>query len=368
MNTKLFLKFFVISGMALSGSLMVTSEQNRNGHQSLSMGIPFARGIMIANCDSIVQNAVTGEPDDGTYTNHMLNHVHRQLYRFNKMESADIELIFCKMVHGLGMNPDVSDLTNNPVHIEKSVSATHTVKLDVTAPTESWALTLGYTAKAVASYDTDVFLTMWWSGSGESSKGYLVQGANPMNSDGIKHLKYLKWDRASAAQELRMLTSAFQTHFLTEASWANPTDASKLGGDRAHYARASFNKDSNVLSAQSIEIRRNIAGNAFVCVRTMAGGTVGEQLSGYRSYGGSLIYTNSVSDTTLDGTNMEGLVNVVDSKETAVGEGTYDVAPATLPNNFDYSCSDINGAAQASQPFENDTVNFNLDPASVFPN
>jgi hypothetical protein len=51
---------------------------------------------------------IAGEPKDDAYADKILLHLHRELYRFNKVQSADIEMIFCRMNKVMGINPDTS--------------------------------------------------------------------------------------------------------------------------------------------------------------------------------------------------------------------------------------------------------------------
>lgn len=357
------IKYWLASVSVISlGLLFVdTTPSNTKADRSIQLGLPFAHGTAAVDCNSIIESVMASEPVPGTYTAPALDHIHRQLYRFNRVESADIELIFCRLVNHLGMNPD---LTSLPQSISKSRDG-HTVVLDVTVPTETWATTLGYEAKATITYDSTQFLAMWWSGNSESSKGFLIQGANPMHPDGIKHLKYAQWDRTTVDQNIKIYATAFQTNYLTEPNYPDPMNPTRPGGDRAHFGRASYNTTTKAVTAQTVEVRqdRNTPTN-FICVKTQMSGNIDGNMSAYRPNLGT---PDVVTDTHTDGTNMDGASGIVDSASTAANSGTYDAAPATLPAAFDYSCANINTAG-TSGAFQGNQVNFSASPTDIFPN
>lgn len=357
------LSIVVIAAVSFLSFKQLTPRKNEVIPQ-YTLGLPFAKGGTGINCDIIIQSAVAGEPVIGAYANHALDHVHHQLYRFNKMESADIEMVFCQMVNRFGFNPDLSKL---PQSLSFSIGGgAHSYTLDVTAPAEAFANTLGYKGKAVIKFDGTTFVTMWWTGNSDSSKGYLIQSMNPLATDGSKRLKYAQWDRSGNPQVVKLLTTVFKTSYLTQPNYANPVDSNKLGGDRVHFGRAVYDKTTNLISSQSVEIHQDFANpNAFACYKMQIAGIVSGSLSAYRPALGSPEAVNSI---TKDGTNMDGVSGVTDNKTTADGAGTIDAAPANLPVNFDYSCNDLNSAGNSGGVFQNNSVNFSLNPASVFPN
>ncbi len=326
-----------------------------------ALGLPYAIGSLPANCDAIIQGAVSAEPAVGTYVNHVLDHIHGQFYRFNKMESADVEMVFCRLINNLGMNPDLSKL---PQSISRTVNG-HVTTLDVTTPTEPFATTLGYIAKADIKYDGATFVKLWWAGNSAASKGYLIQDSNPYNTTGEKHLKYAQWNRTTSAQTIKIYSTAFNTSYLTNPNYVNPVDASKPGGDRAHFGRATYDSVTKAVSVQAMEVRQDRNNNnIFSCYKMQIAGTVSGTISGYRPAVGT---PDSPADTNKDGTHIDGVSGIVDNVSTADGTGTIISSPAALPQPFDYSCSDINTAG-SSGAFVGNHVNFNLTPANVFPN
>lgn len=360
MKNKVWFGIFSVVSISLMFIQEVPTQSSKKVIPSVRFGLPFAFGGASANCETIIQGAVAGEPARDTYLDDALDHVHRQLYRFNQMESADIEMVFCRLVNRLGMDPDLTQLPQNLSRTKDGQTTT----LDVTVPSEQWAIDLGYSAKAVVSYNSVPFLGLWWDGKSESSKGFLIQSANPMHSDGEKHLKYAQWDRTSESQLLKIYSAVFQSSFLGDASHQNPNDSSKPGGDRAHYARASFNSSTKEVRAQSIEIRQDKDNHSvFKCVKTQFEGIIGGKMAAYRPALGT---PASVTDTNVNGQGLDGATNIEDNPATAKGSGTR-VSNPTLTENFDYSCNDINNGSASGKPFANGEVNFNLSPAEIFP-
>lgn len=357
-------KFLTLSVIAASLSMLSLQKEAPKKEDIIpkySLGLPFAVGSLPANCDAIIQSAISAEPAVGTYANHVLDHIHGQFYRFNKMESADVEMVFCRLVNNLGMNPD---LTKLPQSISRNLNG-HVTTLDVTVPTEAFATSLGYVAKADIKYDGTTFVKLWWAGKGESSKGYLIQDSNPYNSTGEKHLKYAQWDRSGAAQTIKIFSTAFNTSYLSSSNYPNPVDPSKPGGDRAHFGRAVYNSVSKAVSVEALEIRQDRSNtNIFSCYKMQVAGTIAGTISAYRPAVGT---PDSPADTNKDGMHMDGVTGIVDSVSTADGTGTIISSPAALPQAFDYSCSDLNNAG-SSGVFTGNHVNFNLTPAAVFPN
>jgi hypothetical protein len=363
-ETKMKYKFWILSFLIMITLFFFVQENRPQRNQSVpkfSLGMASAFGGAGRVCETIIQNAVAGDPPLNTYAEPMLDHIHRALYRFNRIETSDIEMLFCHLVFRLGLD---ADLENLPQTSTKTTKDGHTVTLYVSVPTEAFATTNGYTAKAEISFDGALFLSLWWSGSDDSSKGFLIQGANPIETDGNTRLKYLLWDRSSSSQAVKILATQFANSYLNDPA---ASDTSKSGGDRAIYARATYDPSTKAVTGQGVEIRQALlAPNAFVCLRAMFAGTIGGTMSGYRPLSG---IAEAVTNTSTDGSNMEGGVDIEDSK-TATFEtsGSVDLAPATLPAPFDYSCSQINSAGQAGGAFQNNTVNFSADPNTIFPN
>jgi hypothetical protein len=337
-----------------SMTIQIPQNQEQKTEVQLNLSLAFAASGV---CAAIVTDALNNEPTEANYADPILLHIHRQLFRFNRIETADVEMVFCHLIHSLKMSPDLASL---PQHNSISRDG-NTVTLDVTEPTEAFATTNAYQAKAVVSYNNNVFLTMWWSGNDQGSKGYLIQGDNPILEDGHKRLKYLQWDRSSSQQSIRVFSTKFKNTYLTETD-----STSYYLGDRAHYARATYNTNTKILSGHSVEIRQGLVTNQLGCYRTMIDGTIGTAISAYRSNNGA---PESLTSSVTDGSGMDGIANMEDSTTaSALSSGTRDLEPASLPAAFDVSCNDVSTAANTGRAFDSNTINFDADPSTIFPN
>ncbi|NBQ52375.1 MAG: hypothetical protein EBU49_02175 [Proteobacteria bacterium] len=310
-------------------------------------------------CHTAFDAVIAAAPKRGDYTNAVLDHLHAELYRFNKIETADVEMIFCRLSKIMGVDPDLSNL---PQTISKTDPRGSTIEVTISAPTETWAAAAGYVAKATIMRDATTFMTLWWAGSQDSSKGYVIQGANPMARDSMKRLRYAQWDRTGTTQTVKVYATQFATTFLGAVSGASD---SRSGGDNAHYGRVSYDTVTKAITAQSIEIRagRNDAA-AFKCVRTNFSGTIDGTVSGYRPAQG---VEEATSGTNKDGNGMDGETGIVDATTTADHSGTPSPGSA-MTATFDWSCSDINSSGTTGHPFASDAVSFTADPSTIFPN
>ncbi len=313
-------------------------------------------------CGQIMQNAVANAPANNAYLNPVLNQVHNQLYRFNTIETSDVEMILCQFVNQLGMNPDLSQLPQTVTKMHGS----DTFVLNVTSPTEDFAVAAGYVAKAVVTFDGSQFLAMWWAGSGTSSKGYLIEGANPVQQDGMTRIKYLLWDRSGEAQVLKIFGAQFDS---ANGYLQTPAGApgSVNGGDNALFARETYNTSTGAIAAQSVEIHAPPGGGSLSCVKTEFGGTLTGLIDAYRpAMGTPAALTNA--DVTGADSSMDGVTGITDSASTAANAGTPVTVPITLPIPLDYSCLQLKNADQAGGVFAGDTVNYSMLPSTVFPN
>jgi len=308
-----------------------------------------------ASCASMVHDRVqsANQVSSGFQHSH-LQHFHEQLNRFNRIETADVELVFCRLVHVLEMDPDLSKL---PVSVSKTDPSGGTVSLDITAPTETFATTLGYEAKAVLKRNGTQFMTMYWAGSGDSSKGFLIQGANPMHSDGMKRLRYIQWDRSGTQQIVKVLATQFENSFLGSLSGS---PGSESGGDNVHFGRLTYDTSTKAISGQSVEIRA-WSHSSLGCKKSEFNGTLGGSINIYREAHGTPV---AVTDANTDGTGMDGIVGVSDSANTGSGTGTPATDFSTV--SFDYSCNDLDGMG-TSGAFASNSVNYAADPTVIFP-
>ena len=355
MKTRLLISGSVGAALIFSG-VVIKKNFSRGSSDKVALGFAeaFAAEAPKDECTTRMQGVFEGEPARGTYQSGILDHLHGQLYRFNKLETADIEMIFCRLAKVMGVNPDLNNL---PQTIEKTDPRGATISVTVSAPTESFATAAGYVAKAEIKNDGTTFMTMWWAGSGDSSKGYLIQGANPMNPDGNKRLRYAQWDRTTSTQTMKIMATQFASSFLTATT-----------SDRVHYGRVTYNTDTKAVSGQSVEIGAitpgGSSGGGFRCKRSWFDGTLGGTITGYRPQQGT---PEATTGTNTDGTGLDGKSGQTDATSTAETAGT-NVNGADLPSgSFDYSCNSVATLGDATKPFASNTVDFTLAPSSVFP-
>jgi hypothetical protein len=357
-------------GLSVTGSKMsnpqTTSAAMVNSY--LNFGTAFALGAASDSCFATFDTVRQSQPKAGTYQDKVLEHLHDELWRFNALQTADIELIFCRLVNVMQFNPDLSQL---PQTLTKTDPLGSKVTVTVTVPTESFAKNAGYLAKAAFQYDSSTFMTMWWAGSGASSKGYLIQGANPMEKDGNTRLRYVQWDRTSNAQSLKFFGTQFASSFLSNAS---ASSTSTTGGDQAIYARLSYDSSTQKVTTQAVEIRQDPNSSNFACVRTYFDGTLGGTISAYRPAKGTPepvteTSTGGCSDSSANCTSggLDGEVNVTDATTTADHSGSPSSGSNVASATFDYSCHDIDTANATNKPFNGDTVDYTTDPSTVFP-
>ena len=311
------------------------------------------------SCRDAFKAVLDDAPAKNSYSNHLLDHLHRELYRLNNIQPADIEMIFCRLINILEVDPNLASL---PQTITKTDPIGGTIAVTVSAPQETFASSLGYTAKAELKYNDETFMTLWWAGSETTSKGYLIQGSNPMKSDGNTRLRYAQWDRTGDTQTVKFFGTQFATSFLSTPAAAT---TSSTGGDHAHYGRLTYDTANKTIDMQSVEIRGDkTSSSSFVCVRTYFEGTLGGTVSGYRPNGG---VEEVVSGTNTDGTGMDGKTGVTDALTTADSDGTTVAGTTLTTGTFDKSCADVNSAASAAgKPFYGSAVDFTLSPSDVF--
>ena len=335
---------------------------------ALTLQEALARTEKSDECRNVFQAVLDAAPAKDTYAHPILDHLHDQLYRFNKKELADVEMIFCRMYKVMEFSPDMTSL---PQTVSKTDPEGATVSITISTPTESFAgaSAFNYTYKGIFQNDNNTFMTVWWAGSEKSSKGYLIQGDNPMQQDNNTRLKYLYWDLSgSTKQVIKLWATQFGTSYL--GSPAGPT-GSKTGGDRGMFARLNFDSSTNAVTAQNVSIRQaKDNATAFKCVRTYFTGTLGGTISGYRPAQGTEENDNETAKggaSLLGGLGMDGMTGITDAKTTASTDGT-NVAGSTLDNStFDFSCNDLKIASQPGKAFDNNTVSYATLPDTLFP-
>lgn len=377
------MKLSILSALVIAGTFaipgLVFNNKSSTTLNTLDVAKLFAAGEKPTDeCHTAFQAILDAKPKRGDYLNGVLDHLHMELYRANKIQSGDIEMIFCRLGKVLGVSPD---LTSLPQTYEKTDPRGSTVKVVVETPTEDWAIAAGYEAKASISNDGTQFMALWWAGSQDASKGYVIQGSNPMQTDTTKRLRYAQWDKTTENQSMKVLATSFATSFLGSVTGAAD---SKTGGDNAHFARLNYNTTSKAVTAQAVEIRGGRkATTAFKCVRTYFTGTLGGTIDGWRPAKGTeetVDETSKGSDSAGTGSGcteensstatncgLDSELALVDSKTTADKSGTIDVTKKLDATTFDYSCNDVNTGSATGKPFAGNTVSFTMSPSTIFP-
>lgn len=360
------------SNISLSGITLLFLAIDAMGHGGNS-GAGNATGDPCAQIMQDAQQAFSSV----NYTNPNLSFFHQIVAQTNGMGTAPATQALCEFVQNMGMDPTLSSL---PQTLTKTMTDgqgnSHTVVLTVTSPSESFATTNGYTAKATVTYDGTQFMGLWWEGTGGSSKGYMIAGNQPLMEDAFTHLFYAQWDRTSAQQFVKVWSTQFQTSYLTTAT--APGGSTSIFGDMAQYANINFNTGTNAATLQWVQIQQLLgqkSSSTFGCYRLMATGTIGGTLDLYFSHLGMAnppsLY-DPVNQTLAAGANdLDSTTNITDSTSTAAVPGSpvvlNNAGNASAPSAFDHSCNDLSTAAQTGNPFASGTVSYATDPSTVFP-
>jgi hypothetical protein len=184
----------------------------------------------------------------------------------------------------------------------------------------------------------------------------------------MKRMKYLQWDRVADSQVLKIFSTQYATSYLSNPAGSTHSES---GGDRALYARLTYNASTGAIQAQSVEIRAPRQGGALGCIKTEFGGTLTGTLDGYRPALGTAALLTNNDKMGADG-SMDGITGVPDSISTLSNAGTQisaaNLSSSHLPIALDYSCNDLKTANGAGQAFKGGNVNYSAIPSSIFPN
>jgi hypothetical protein len=368
----------LVLGVVAAPTVLLKKNSNVNLKPNMAVGFAeaFAADGGADSCRTAFEAVISAKPNNDEYTNKLLDHLHRELYRFNNIETADVEMIFCRM-NSMGITADsVSSVAQIAT---KTDPLGNTIVATVITPTESWATTAGYTAKLTVTSGGTQFLAMWWAGTDTSTKGYLIQGNNPQHDDGNTRLRYALWDRTGDSQVLKFLGAQYTT---AAGYLQTPVAAtkSKSGGDHASYAKLTYNASTKAATGQQVEIRQGVPDKdqkditegtttTFACVKTYFAGTIGGTISGYRPAKGMLLAT---TDANKDGTGMDGDADVTDATTTADHSGTPSAGSIIAANTFAYTCNGVYTANASGSVFYKSgsttaDVAYTTEPSTVFP-
>jgi len=298
----------------------------------------------------------TGDVCATAFSGHVhgaLAHFHGMVCHLNNGFTQAPEQALCHFVNSMGMDPDLAAL---PQTVTKAFG-TMTVVLTVEAPTEAFATTAGYTAKATVTVNGTTFMVLYWAGSGTASKGFMVQGGcfGSACPGGATHGFYIQWDRTTADQTVNVLAA-----FLLSGSF--------MGGanDHAMWGKLAFDSATNEVIVRLINMEDRGAPGSAGCYRVMAKGTKGGQVCIAKT---SASEGDALTNASTDKTGMDG-ARVTDSATTPDGTGNYATGDmATFESDCGWtidtvqSCNTVKNNGTAL--FASSTVDFTAEPADA---
>ena len=310
---------------------------------------------------------------DSSYLHGALKYFNNTLCWLNKGATSEIEKVLCHFDKSMGLKPNLSAL---PQTITQSFGEM-TVSILVNTPTESWATTAGYLAKAIVSVNGINYMVLYWGGSGTSSKGFLIEGN--VNGLGGKRAGYVKWDLTDPKTEtVQVLNADFPS-----GTYLSST-ATGDRGDHAVYGRVTFDAVTSAVETQAILIAKQRGGSSssLGCFKMYAKGIKGGQMviakteSSLGSIGHAVTYA-SKNLSEMDGVNLidaattaNGTGNIADGSDSGTDvQAELETALSIITNQnvFDKSCGDLNSAGSSGVFSTTGTmVDFSHSPANVF--
>lgn len=298
------------------------------------------------------------DSDAQSYDHGALKNFHSHLCHINAHFPGLAEEFLYRLVVKLGMNPDLTTLAADGTTTAltggsvdgKTVAGT----VGKVVSPNTFAGTYDYVA--TVTVDSVKVATMYWTGSGSSSKGFLIMGGKrtagaPKRKGDTTNLLYVRWDRSTAAQQVDVLGTRFDTSFLTDP-----------GKDDAIYGKVTYDTGTKATTVQVVEIGRqrgsSPSGSVFACWKMYATGTAGGAMRvGKTNDALSSGTGHTVAHSTQDGIDQmddwEG--NDTKTEPNGTGNGT-----AVQGMAMNYSCADLNGTAGASKPFNGNAVNHSM--------
>jgi hypothetical protein len=251
----------------------------------------------------------------------------------------------CHFIKDMGMKPDLNALPFDKTETFENMS----VRLLVEAPSESWAISLGYAAKATVTINATMFMIMYWGGSQEDSKGFMIQAANGFNPSEKSPL-YLQWDRTAETQFVKVFATRYSSSYLGSTN------------DGAIYGKATYNKTTKELTSQVVMAMKGAS--AVGCFKSLGSGTKDStiKLALPSAFGQNGIASG---DAAYSATNDAGMsvISLVDSKTTQVGDQTL----STMTVSFDKSCDAIENADDPGALLAGGDVSASAEPSTIFP-
>ena len=324
-----------------------------------------------STCSGIGEAAWTKVRSAGTtYSHGALVFFNTMFGMLNAGFPSETESALCHFNKSMSMNPDKGAL---PVTISKTFGA-KTIVLEVVVPTESFATAAGYDAKGTVTVNGTTFMVLYWGGTEDASKGFMIRGSDGIGGDSQKKSSnYIRWDRTGEAQVVDFWGARFDSAYLE--SFTGSSGGSDQGKGRVFYGHTEYNSTSKDVLTYAIEIGPKRDGSsAYGCYRIWANGDFsgGTEMVIAKTDDAHNLTGESVSATYKDGTNMDA-AQIKNLSTTANGTGnlsagqfTSIVVPLIAANPFDKSCSDINNGATTGSPFEGSVVDFDASPDDVF--
>ncbi len=302
-----------------------------------------------------------------TYQHGALKYFNSMLCNLNTAFPSGAEGALCHFARSMGMNPDKAAL---PQTISKTFNS-KTIILSVVSPTEDFATNLGYDAKGTVTVDDDTFMIIYWGGSADQSKGFMIEGPDGIQGRGESgnRASYLQWDRTTENQFVKVFATKFASSYLSDAT-----------SDAAIYGIANYNTStqSATVNAVSIESQRVTDPAQFGCYRMYGTGTKGGTMKMAKTSDANNNAGESTSSTdttgaggSMDAVELPDLTTTANFCQSTPGSGCSDISDlTTIPVEFTRHCNSVfTAGASASDPFgtSGSFVNFEATPSSIFP-
>lgn len=298
------------------------------------------------------------------YAHGALNFYNNTLCMLNNGFPSAAEQALCHFRKSMGVDPDKAAL---PVTVTKTFGG-KTIEVAVTAPTEAFATAAGYDAKGVVTVDGETSMTIYWGGSADTSKGFLINGADGIGGDTKKRPLYVQWSRADANDQfVKVFSANFTTSYLGTFGASSLT--SPDSGDRALYGEATYNASTKAATAQVVLIEgQRGAGDPTVgaCYRMFAQGTKEGTVTVAKTKNSLSATGHALSATEKDQTDMDAFQGT-DAVDTVNGTGNLgDGEFGGMTISFTKSCSDISTAGASGQAFGGNDASYTATPEDIF--
>ena len=292
----------------------------------------------------------TCDTDAGAYAHGALSFFHSQICILNVHFPGIAEEFLYKLVVNMGMNPDVTALASDgtPTTLTSKTVAGKVIGGTVRKVVAPDTFTGFYENKAVITMDSVTFMTLYWSGTASSSKGFLTLGGAGFGS--TQRLLYVNWDRTTSVQTVNVMGARMASTYLSAPLT-----------DDALYGNISYNTSTKDTTLQMVRLGRQRGGSPsttiYACFKSYAVGIsggamrVGKTDDAHSSSGH--LPTLATQDGIDEMDDWEG--NDTKTEPNGTGNGT-----AVRGFTMNYSCDDLNSAGGSGKPFDSDAVNHSM--------